>query len=126
MIRHAGAPGLSSSHSLVHQRERSCRHIREIFMSELDLSNRHERRRAAALERRETDNVTTAVPLNRVRSFPETAEICGISLATLRRRIKDGTGPRVTSMSERRKGVTDRDRNAWLEECANTNDRGAM
>jgi len=63
---------------------------------------------------------------NRVRSLRETAELVNISLATLRRRIKDGTGPRVTSMSTRRKGVTDRDRDAWLEECANTNDRGAM
>jgi predicted DNA-binding transcriptional regulator AlpA len=87
-------------------------------MSEMNLSNRHERRRAAALER-------AALP-NRVRSLQETAELANISLATLRRRIKDGTGPRVTSMSTRRKGVTDRDRDAWLEECADTNDRGAM
>jgi hypothetical protein len=87
-------------------------------MSELDLSNRHERRRAAALERRGTDTIATATPLNRVRSFPETAEICGISLATLRRRIAAGKGPRVTALSEKRRGVSDRDREAWLEECA--------
>ncbi len=81
-------------------------------MSELGLSNRH-----AALERRGADNTATATQPNRVRSFPETAEICGISLATLLRRIKAGKGPRVTAMSERRKGVSDRDRDAWLEEC---------
>jgi hypothetical protein len=72
-------------------------------MSELDLSNRH---------------IATATPLNRVRSFPETAEICGISLATLRRRIAAGKGPRVTALSEKRRGVSDRDREVWLEECA--------
>src|SRR5258706_9575772 len=55
------------------------------FMSELDLSNQHERRRAAALERRGMDTTATATPLNRVRSYPETAEIAGISLATFRR-----------------------------------------
>jgi hypothetical protein len=93
-------------------------------MSELNMSNRHQRRRAAALERRGTDNIATATQPNRVRSFPETAEIAGIALATLRRRIKAGRGPRVTAVSERRKGVTDRDRDAWLEECANTNDSG--
>jgi hypothetical protein len=59
----------------------------------------------------------SATPLNRVRSFPETAEICGISLATLRRRIRAGKGPRVTALSEKRRGVSDRDREAWLEEC---------
>jgi predicted DNA-binding transcriptional regulator AlpA len=87
-------------------------------MSEVDLSNRHERRRAAALERRAADIAVTATQPNRVRSFQETAEICGISLATLRRRIDAGKGPRVTSMSERRKGISDRDRDAWLEACA--------
>ena len=78
--------------------------------------NRHERRRAAALERQSSAN--TAPQPNRVRSFQETAELAGISVATLRRRIKDGTGPVVTQMSLRRKGVTDRHREVWLEECA--------
>jgi hypothetical protein len=55
---------------------------------------------------------------NRVRSLKETAEIAGISLATLRRQMKEGKGPRITSISTRRKGVTDRDREAWLEGCA--------
>ena len=73
-------------------------------------SNRHERRRTEALEQ-------AALP-NRVRSLQETASLANISLATLRRRIKDGAGPQVTSMSPRRKGVTDRDREAWLEACA--------
>jgi predicted DNA-binding transcriptional regulator AlpA len=87
-------------------------------MSELDLSNRHERRRAAALERRGMDTTATAIPLNRVRSYPETAEIAGISLATFRRLLKAGKGPRVTALSEKRRGVSDRDREAWLEERA--------
>jgi predicted DNA-binding transcriptional regulator AlpA len=87
-------------------------------MSEMDSSNRHESRRAAALERRAADIAATSTQPNRVRSFAETAEICGISLATLRRRIASGKGPRVTAMSERRKGISDRDREAWLEECA--------
>ncbi len=78
--------------------------------------NRHERRRAAALE--QPSNVATAPQPNRVRSFQETAELAGISVATLRRRIKDGTGPVVTQMSPRRKGVTDRHRELWLEGCA--------
>jgi len=96
--------------------DRSCGRTEENQMSELDYHpNRHERRRAAALERQGLDD---APPLNRVRSLRETAELANISLATLRRRIKDGTGPRVTSMSARRKGVTDRDREAWLEGCA--------
>jgi predicted DNA-binding transcriptional regulator AlpA len=84
-------------------------------MSELDLSNRHERRRAAALERQGKDTAATATPLNRVRSYPETAEIAGISLATFRRLLKAGKGPRVTALSEKRRGVSDRDREAWLE-----------
>jgi predicted DNA-binding transcriptional regulator AlpA len=82
-------------------------------MSEFDLSNPHEGRRAAALQRRGTDS-----PLNRVRSYPETAEIVGISLATFRRLIKAGKGPRITALSEKRRGVSDRDREAWLEERA--------
>jgi predicted DNA-binding transcriptional regulator AlpA len=60
---------------------------------------------------------STAPPSpNRVRSLRETAELLGISLATLRRLNKEGKGPRITSISTRRRGVTDRDREAWLEE----------
>jgi predicted DNA-binding transcriptional regulator AlpA len=55
---------------------------------------------------------------NRVRSLRETAALAGISLPTLRRRISDGSGPRVVRMSIRRVGVTDRDREAWLARCA--------
>jgi predicted DNA-binding transcriptional regulator AlpA len=57
------------------------------------------------------------IPANRVRSLRETADAAGISLATLRRRIADGTGPRLTRMSQRRIGVTDRNREAWLAAC---------
>jgi len=75
--------------------------------------NRHERRSAAALH----ETATPPSP-NRVRSMKETAELAGISIATLYRRIADGTGPRITRMSPRRRGVTDRDRETWLEGCA--------
>jgi hypothetical protein len=53
-------------------------------------------------------------PINRVRSLSETAAALGISLATLRRRIADGTGPRVIQMSIRRLGISDRDREAYI------------
>jgi predicted DNA-binding transcriptional regulator AlpA len=57
-------------------------------------------------------------PGNRVRSFREAAAAAGISLATLRRRIADGTGPRVVRVSVRRVGIRDRDFAAWLDQCA--------
>jgi predicted DNA-binding transcriptional regulator AlpA len=77
---------------------------------EISDHNRHQRGRARALH--------DAIPLNRVRSIRETAEIAGISVATLYRRLKDGTGPRITSVTPGRRGVTDHDREAWLEGCA--------
>jgi uncharacterized protein (DUF2342 family) len=88
----------------------------DTLMAELNrsFSNRHERR-AAVLE----------APPNRVQSLQRTAQLSNISLATLRRRIKDGTGPRVTAMSPRRRGVTDRHREAWLESCAERADEQA-
>ncbi len=57
-------------------------------------------------------------PLNRVRSLAETAKIAGISLPTLRRRLADGSGPKLTRMSTRRVGVTDNHRDEWLDACA--------
>jgi hypothetical protein len=55
---------------------------------------------------------------NRVRSLKETAELCGISLTTLRRRITVGKGPKVTKLSARRIGVRDDHREIWLDSLA--------
>jgi prophage regulatory protein len=52
---------------------------------------------------------------NRVRSLSETAAAAGISLATLRRRIADGTGPRVVRLSTRRVGIRESDFGQWLD-----------
>jgi predicted DNA-binding transcriptional regulator AlpA len=56
---------------------------------------------------------------NCVRSLRETAAAAGISIATLRRRVADGTGPVIVRMSARRIGVRDSDFVAWLDGCAN-------
>ena len=55
---------------------------------------------------------------NKVRSIREAAELANVSVATLRRRIADGTGPRVVRMSTRRVGVRDSDFAAWLDQCS--------
>ncbi len=68
--------------------------------------------------RRHIDILDRAPPPNAVRTMQETAALASISVATLKRLIKDGMGPRVTQVSPRRKGVTDLDRVAWLEGCA--------
>jgi predicted DNA-binding transcriptional regulator AlpA len=44
----------------------------------------------------------------------ETAAILGVSDHTLRRLIRRGDGPLVTRLSERKVGVRDSDREAWL------------
>jgi len=54
---------------------------------------------------------------NRVRSIREAAEVLGISVATLRRRIADGSGPRVLRLSIRRVGILERDLDAWVDRC---------
>jgi len=48
-------------------------------------------------------------PLNAFRSLKETPALANICEATLKRLIRSGLGPRVTQISERRMGVTDRD-----------------
>jgi predicted DNA-binding transcriptional regulator AlpA len=57
---------------------------------------------------------------NCVRSLREAAAAAGISIATLRRRVADGTGPVIVRMSPRRVGVRDSDFVAWLDGCANS------
>jgi predicted DNA-binding transcriptional regulator AlpA len=52
---------------------------------------------------------------DRVRSLAETAAMLGISIATLRRLIAAGTGPKVIRLSPRRIGIRDSDRAAYLD-----------
>ncbi len=51
-----------------------------------------------------------------VRSLRYTASVLGISVATLRRLIADGVGPKVVRVSERRPGIRDSEREHWLSE----------
>ena len=52
---------------------------------------------------------------NRVRSFREWCAINGFSLATGRRILASGKGPKVIQLSERRIGIRDSDNLAWQE-----------
>lgn len=54
---------------------------------------------------------------NRVRSLREAAEVLGISVATLRRRIADGTGPHLLRLSIPRVGILERNLDAWVDRC---------
>jgi hypothetical protein len=53
----------------------------------------------------------------RVLSLLEFSEVAGVSVATLRRLIKAGRGPRVTWMSSRRCGIRIRHGREWLDAC---------
>jgi predicted DNA-binding transcriptional regulator AlpA len=53
-----------------------------------------------------------------VLNLDQVAAMAGISPATLKRRMADGTGPQVTKLSPRRIGVRKRHYRAWLDECA--------
>jgi excisionase family DNA binding protein len=55
------------------------------------------------------------IPPPRVRSMREAASLAGISIATLYRAIANGEGPRTVRMSPRRRGIRERDLEAWLE-----------
>jgi predicted site-specific integrase-resolvase len=55
--------------------------------------------------------------LDRVRSLKETAELLGLSIATLRRRIAAGA-IKVVHLSPRRVGITDHARAVFLEQNA--------
>jgi hypothetical protein len=50
--------------------------------------------------------------------LPVVADDCQMSLATLRREIKAGRGPKITQLSARRFGVQRRHRRAWLDQRA--------
>jgi hypothetical protein len=53
--------------------------------------------------------------LDRVRTLKETAQLLGVSMATLRRRIADGA-IKIVRLSPRRIGVRDSAREAFLEQ----------
>lgn len=52
---------------------------------------------------------------DQIRSMRETAAILGVSLRQLQRMISMGDGPVVIRLSERRVGVSDADREAWVD-----------
>ena len=56
---------------------------------------------------------------NRVMTLSEAARAAGLSLSTLRREIARGTGPKVVSLSLRRKGVRGSDYQHWLDSRTN-------
>jgi hypothetical protein len=58
---------------------------------------------------------------DRVLTLAEFAEIAGISLVTLRRRIAAHDGPIVTKLSERRLGIRVRHAREWLDGRASNN-----
>jgi predicted DNA-binding transcriptional regulator AlpA len=52
---------------------------------------------------------------DRIIPLAEVADASDLSIATLRRRIADGTGPKITKISERRIGVRGRHFREWLD-----------
>jgi predicted DNA-binding transcriptional regulator AlpA len=64
--------------------------------------------------------LTTDHQLDSVLTLREAARICSVSVATLRRRIADGTGPAVVRPSARRIGIRASHLMAWLDRAANT------
>jgi predicted DNA-binding transcriptional regulator AlpA len=57
----------------------------------------------------------TVILPDQIRSMRETAAILGVSLRQLQRMISMGDGPVVIRLSERRVGVSDADREAWVD-----------
>jgi hypothetical protein len=53
-----------------------------------------------------------------VHSFQDWCELANVSLATGKRLVAAGKGPRITRLSERRIGVQHQHHLAWLEERA--------
>ena len=48
-------------------------------------------------------------------SFKEAADVCGFSIATLRRLIDRGDGPKMTQLSPRRLGFRESHLTEWLD-----------
>jgi predicted DNA-binding transcriptional regulator AlpA len=55
---------------------------------------------------------------HQVLTLDQTAKLANISPATLRRRLDDGSGPKVIRLSARRVGIRVRDFRAWLDQLA--------
>jgi len=68
------------------------------------------------------NNQTTVLPLNEdlVLGLPQAASNADLSLATLRRLIARGEGPRVTKLSTRRLGIRVRHLREWLDARASS------
>ncbi len=64
------------------------------------------------------DTQATSPGRNSVRTLSERAQEAGISICTLRRRIKAGEGPVITRLSERRLGIREDHWRAWLDACS--------
>ena len=48
-------------------------------------------------------------------SFKEAADVCGFSIATLRRLVDRGDGPKMTQLSPRRLGFRESHLTEWLD-----------
>jgi predicted DNA-binding transcriptional regulator AlpA len=64
--------------------------------------------------------------LNHVLTLKEAARIASISVATLRRRIADGTGPAIVRPSIRRVGVRLSALAEWLDRASQQNSNDSM
>jgi predicted DNA-binding transcriptional regulator AlpA len=62
---------------------------------------------------------------DRIIPLPEIADASDLSMATLRRRIADGTGPKITKVSARRVGVRGRHFREWLDRLHDIEDENA-
>lgn len=51
----------------------------------------------------------------RVRSLREAAALLGVSISTIRREVRAGTGPKLVRLSPRRVGISEADLAAWLQ-----------
>jgi predicted DNA-binding transcriptional regulator AlpA len=75
--------------------------------------------RSLTVSNPEKENALTVDFDDRIFPLSEIADASNLSIATLRRRIADGTGPKVTQTSERRIGVRGRHYREWLDtQCA--------
>jgi hypothetical protein len=60
-------------------------------------------------------NEVIPAPAIKVMSLAEVAQAAGVSINTLRRELKRGTGPEVTLLSPRRMGVRVDSFHRWLD-----------
>jgi len=65
-----------------------------------------------------SSNETAQYAAARVISFKEAAALAGLSVSTFKQLITNRDGPRLTRLSERRRGVRLSDFTRWLDERA--------